>query len=422
MEKQSPNIMYTVNHDLCTGCGVCVGACLNKAISISVNYGNFRPIVNKDICKNSSGCHRCFEACPGVGINLVEKSRELFKEDAILEDEFLGRFLKCYVGYSKDENLRYHAASGGSISQFLIWLLENKIIDGAVVTKFDAAAPLKVKTFIAKTKDDVIAAKSSKYAPTTLAEVLRPLKDAEGNRYVVVGVPCQVEGVRKLLAIDKNLRDKVCGLFSVFCSGSRSFGFTEYVMKERHIDLNRLNYLAYRDNGCLGGLVAKGEGIDYYEDYQRYCHPLRSIFFPRRCILCADHFGELSDISFGDIHVAPYNEDKVGINSVIARTSYWKDMLEAAKQASVLELSEISSEKLLESQKMARVKKNRNIAFCLLLKKFRKKAPDYGTTYGAKLNVNKILDYVQIRFQQFVGRHKLLWRIIPFLKAKVRIH
>ena len=417
-----PNISYTLKNNLCTGCGICQGACPSHAVSIVVHKGEFRPQIDVSRCNNSKGCHRCYDVCPGLGANLLELAKKEFGEDGVIEDKYIGRYLECYTGYSKDEELRYHAASGGCVSQFLIWLLENKKIDGAVVTKFDKSAPLKVRSFIAKSKAEVLLAKSSKYAPVSLFDVVQDVKKDEGSRFVIVGVPCQIEGVRKLLSIDKKFREKVCGLFSIYCSGSRTFNFTEYIMKERKIDLEKLDYLAYRDNGCLGGLVAKGTNIDFYEDYQSYCHPLRSIFIPRRCTLCVDHFGELSDLSFGDIHIAPYSADKIGINSIVARTSKWKKLLENAAADGVLSLDKLSPSILLESQKMAKVKKSRNVSYGLLLKKLGRKVPDYGSTYNARLKIKTILDFLQMRMQQFIGRHNKLWFLIPLLKGKVNIH
>ena len=422
MENQrQPNILYTVNNQVCTGCGVCQGACPAKAISSIVVNGEFRPQVDFDKCNNSKGCHRCIDSCPGVGINLIEYAQNLFDVAGAHKDKFIGFYRNCYVGYSNDYDLRYHSASGGSLSQFLIWLLENDKIDGAVVSKFDKSEPMKVKTIIAKTREDIVSAKGSKYAPTTLGNVLSELKNEKGSRFVVVGVPCQIEGLRKLMSLDKKLSSKVCGLFSVFCSGSRSFYFTEYVMKERNIDLEKIDYLAYRDNGCLGGLVVKGNGVDFYEDYQSYCHPLRSFFIPRRCVLCADHFGELSDVSFGDIHIEPYKNDRIGVNSIVTRNSVWDDLLIQAKRSGALSLGTLNPETLLNSQVMAKVKKKRNIVFCKILKAIGRKAPEYGTDYGVRVNIKSLLDFLQMRFQQFVGQHKKLWWIISLLKAKVSI-
>ena len=422
MRAKFSNIQYTVRNDLCTGCGVCQGACPSKAISVVVKNGEFRPQIESSRCNNAKGCHRCFDSCPGVGINLIDEARKEFSEECVAEDKYMGRYLCCYTGYSNDAELRYHAASGGSLSQFLIWLLENDKIDGAVVTKFDKDSPLKVKTFVARTKEEIISAKSSKYAPTTLDGVIDEIKNESKNRFVIVGVPCQIEGVRKILSTDKRLKSKICGLFSIYCSGTRSFGFTEYVMKERGINLDELDYLAYRDNGCLGGLVAKGPNTDFYEDYQSYCHPLRSIFFPGRCLLCSDHFGELADISFGDIHKEPYSNDKVGVNSIITRSMKWDALLKAAQEQRQISLFPIAHTEILSAQKMAYVKKKRNVAFSMIRKRLGMPAPDFGSTYGMVVGVKTIVDFFQISIQRFIGRHKRLWFIIPFFKAKVNIH
>lgn len=50
-----PNISYTTKHHLCTGCGVCEGACPSKAIKVVVIHGCFQPIINKKLCKNEIG-------------------------------------------------------------------------------------------------------------------------------------------------------------------------------------------------------------------------------------------------------------------------------------------------------------------------------------------------------------------------------
>ena len=71
----------------------------------------------------------------------------------------MGHYLKCFVGHSSDFDIRYHCASGGMVSQFLIFLLEKEYIDGAVVTAFNAQAPLLVNSYIARTREEVLMAK-----------------------------------------------------------------------------------------------------------------------------------------------------------------------------------------------------------------------------------------------------------------------
>lgn len=427
------NINYTLHNRLCLGCGVCESACPSNAISIIISQGRFVPKVDETKCKNDKGCHRCHDACPGLGIDLNRIANEKFADEQTQEDICVGRYLKCFTGHSNDEDIRYHCASGGMVSQFLIFLLEKGYIDGAVVTAFDPNNELLVRSYIAHNREEVLRAKSSKYAPVSLHGMAQAIKQENGTRYVIVGLPCHIEGFRKLEVIDKKLREKIAGYFAIYCSSGRTFYLTEHVFKERGIRKKDLTYFAYRDEGCLGSLVAKqrrnirvtnsNSEISLYkkdevykEKYQSYYHPLRSFFIPRRCLFCIDHYGELADVSFGDIHIEPYIEDKVGVNSLVVRKNKWLDLLKEAKAEGYITLDEITVETLNRSQTMAYKKKTRNGQFINLNKSMGRVVPQYDVDYLKKPTIKTIIDYAQNRCQQFLGRHKSLWWLISMLK------
>ena len=426
MVNKIPNILYTTKNNLCTMCGVCEDACPSSAIKINVDNGVFRPYIDDNKCNNDKGCHRCYDVCPGVGVNLLEFANKQFSNDNINENKYIGCYIECYTGYSNDNDLRFHAASGGLLSQFVVWLLESKKIDGVVVTKFDKESELFVKSFIATTKEEVIQAKSSKYSPVTLNNVIREIKNREG-KFVIVGLPCHIHGFRKYAEKDKSFSDKIFGYFGLYCSGTRNFYLTEYVLKERKLDRDKISYLAYRDEGNLGGLVVEGIGSDkkpyhFYEDYQSYCHPLRSIFTPRRCFLCIDHFAELADISFGDIHTKPYSDDKIGINSIVVRNQKFNELLHEAKQDGVISLEKLPEKILLKSQPVSKLKKERTATYIMLDKMTCRRTPRYDCKLNDTKKLRSIVSYIKNSFFMYVGRHKLLWRFIPYLKAKVNIH
>ena len=433
MEKMTCNISYTLRHDLCTGCGICEGACPHGAITTVVKQGRFLPTIDEKLCRNSKGCHRCMDTCPGVGVDLVKMADEFFMDDGTKTDKWVGRYQKCFTGHSNDEDIRYHCASGGMVSQFLIFLLEKGYIDGAVVTAFDPNNELLVRSYIAHNREEVLLAKSSKYAPVSLHGMAQAIKQENGTRYVIVGLPCHIEGFRKLEVIDKKLREKIAGYFAIYCSSGRTFYLTEHVFKERGIRKKDLTYFAYRDEGCLGSLVAKqrrnirvtnsNSEISLYkkdevykEKFQSYYHPLRSFFIPRRCLFCIDHYGELADVSFGDIHIEPYIEDKVGINSLVVRKKKWLDLLMKAKAEGYITLDEITVETLNRSQTMAYKKKTRNGQFINLNKILGRVVPQYDVDYLKKPTIKTTIDYAQNRCQQFLGRHKSLWWLISILK------
>lgn len=441
--NKTPNIYYTLHNDLCTGCGVCEAACPAAAIRTVVKDGRFLPEIDDNLCKNKKGCHRCYDVCPGIGVDLISLAKENFKDDGVLEDKMAGRYLRCYTGYSTDHEVRYHSASGGMVSQFLIWLLEKNYIDGAIVTRFDKTNPLLVDSFIATSREDIISARSSKYSPVSLHKALTDLTKTDGNKYVVVGLPCHIQGVRKLMAVDKRIKEKVSGLFAIYCSCGRTFYMTEHVFKERGIKQESLNYFQYRDEGCLGKMVAKcplaegdtirvvnsnSESVAYNEEriykehYQSYYHPLRSFFIPRRCLLCIDHYGELGDICFGDIHIKPYSDDKIGVNSLIVRKQSWLDLLEECKKDGAVVLDEVPFQTVSESQSMSFKKKGRNGAFINICRILRKEVPVYDVDYLRNPTRHDWIDYFQNRFQQFLGRHKSLWFVVGKMKSKVNIH
>lgn len=427
------NIKYTLNNRLCLGCGICQSACPSKAISISVSQGCFIPQVDETKCKNDKGCHRCYDVCPGLGVDLRRIAKEQFVDKEIKTDKWVGCYLKCFTGHSNDEDIRYHCASGGMVSQFLIFLLEKRYIDGAVVTAFDPKNELLVCSYIAHNREEVLQAKSSKYAPVSLHGMAQAIKQENGTKYVIVGLPCHIQGFRKLEAIDRKLREKVIGHFAIYCSSGRTFYLTEHVFKERGIRKEDLTYFAYRDEGCLGSLVTKQrrgirvansnsetalykEDEVYKERFQSYYHPLRSFFIPRRCLFCIDHYGELGDVCFGDIHIKPYMDDRIGVNSLVVRKRQWLDLLEEAKSEGFITLDEIPVETLNASQMMAGKKKGRNIRFIALNKHLGKVMPYYDITYPNHIGVKTMINYVQNRAQQFLGKHKNLWWLITLLK------
>lgn len=425
-KNQSPNIFYTVKHNLCTGCGICVGACPVQAIKMQVHRGTFIPQIDVHKCNNEKGCHRCMDSCPGVGIEISKKSQEEFKSPHNLFNKYIGYFINCYTGYSSDYEIRYHSASGGMITQLLIWLLDKKYINGAFVTKFNPNSPLLVESFLATTKEDILNAKSSKYAPVTLEQSIKEIKNKEG-KFVIVGLPCHIHGFRKYESIDTKFKEKIFAYFGIYCSGSRTFYLTEHVLKERKIDIESLTYLSYRDEGCLGGLVAKGinkqthQPYHYYEDYQKYCHPLRSFFVPRRCLLCTDHFAELADISFGDIHVKPFLNDKIGINSFIIRKEKYLKYIYEAGNDGVITFATTSPDILLSSQIAVKQKKHRAATFIKIDKFLGRKIPIYDIQFDDPNIIKSLISYLHNMLQIFIGNHKILWPIIQILKKKTKV-
>lgn len=187
-------INFVVSHKLCTGCGTCVGVCPTRSIRMIIRGGIYLPEINYATCSRELGCSICYDLCPGQSIHLNKVAKECFP--FAYDDLFIGRFLKCYAGYSADGNNRFHAASGGLITQLLVQMFEDNTIDSAVVARMNPADPLIPEVCIASSKEEIECARSSKYCPVALNIIIKEIL-ANRKKYAIVGLPCHIHGFRK---------------------------------------------------------------------------------------------------------------------------------------------------------------------------------------------------------------------------------
>ena len=244
------------------------------------------------------------------------------------------------------------------------------------------------------------------------------MREADG-KFVIVGLPCHLHGFRKIEQTDKKFREHVFAYWGLYCSSGRTFHETEYILKTIGVNKNHIKYFSYRDEGCLGSLVVKHNSNNkelrtYKEPYGSYNNH-RSYFIPRRCHFCIDHSAELSDISFGDIHIKPYSDDSIGVNSVIVRTPQMKEMLMQAAKDGVIVLDELKEEVLVSSQKMAQAKKNKYASLVYWGKKIGLTVPQYDTQERGRIGFLKSMVYLlNLNLQYQVGHHHWLWPVIKY--------
>jgi len=364
-------IESVIKDKLCTGCGTCVSLCPNEALELTLDYekGIYVPELNKERCID---CSVCYEVCPGSGIDFGGLSKEIFGKKP--NNVLIGSYLNCYTGYATDRKIRYNSASGGLVTQLLIFALEAGIIDGALVTRMKTSETLKPEPFIARTKNEIIAASKSKYCPVPANLALSEILEEEG-RFAVVGLPCHIQGVRKAERINKKLRERIVLHLGLFCSHASTFWATELFLQRIGVEKKEIVSLDYRGEGWPGFMkILLKDGTTKMLPLPLYWDFLGQDFLiPRRCLMCSDGLNELADLSFGDAWLPDFSNDNLGTSILIARSSAGKRLLKNAKSAGKIELNEIPPDKVIQSQlnMLYFKKKNVNSRIKLLRQKIR---------------------------------------------------
>ena len=392
------NVQYCTDMKMCTSCGFCYDICPVNAIAIIKKNALFVPHVDKNKCVH---CGLCFDLCAGKGsdlFNLMKTFTNDNNSESFYKDD-IGYYNSSFLSHSNIYNTRFHSASGGTVSQLLISLLEQGMINAAIVTRFKYDFPLEVETIIATTKEEILSARSSKYCPVHMDGILKKMHTFEG-KVAFVGLPCQIQTLRNIENKYIWLREKVLLHIGLYCSGTKDSNALNYLLKSNGFDKKGIIKFAYRDDGCLGYVKAdyksSSKSVPFVEAYKK----LHSFFKPERCVQCIDHFAYLADISIGDIDCEPYNKDTIGTNSLIVRTDFALKILKEAAVSNAIFIQEINVDEIVRSQRVLDYRKKLFSSFRLFNRMFFKKNVKYDYIPYKKITIKGIFWTLSYLYQR----------------------
>jgi len=366
------NVKLISNNRLCIGCGICVDLCPQNAISLyrNDNIGNYDIFVNNEKCKK---CNLCLNLCPSLSIDLRKKN------PSKNYNYFIGNYTDCYIGNSLNDKIWKYSASGGLVTELLISLLEEKIIDGAVVSKFNAKNPLEPKAIIAKTKREILSSSGSIYCPVSFNNTIKTIIENKG-KYAFVGLPCHIQAINKAQNILPILKKRILYLFGLFCSKTPTFKATEYLLHKLAIPKLEVKKITYRRRGHPGKLeiIKKDNNKINIRLKSRlyYGHNFDKYFYSIRCWICPDKTAELADISFGDNwdSLSRLSNPKA-TSMIISRSKKGSSLLKKLEKQKKISIKKIKEEDVLKSQNLHYKKKTGPKLY--LLKIIKRKIPNF---------------------------------------------
>jgi coenzyme F420 hydrogenase subunit beta len=333
---------------LCIGCGACASLCPVNALGLKLHdkVGAYIPELYERECIE---CSICYRICPAI--SFIKEG--IKKKTAQYTNMLIGNYINCYVGYADDYKIRYNASSGGIVTQLLMYALESRIIDGALVTRMKKDDPLKPEPFIARTKEELMEATGSKYCPVPIGLPLSYILQTEQNeKFAVVGLPCQIRAIKNAERIHRKLQEKIVLHIGLFCDHVPNFLATKIFLQRLGIREEDINELKYRGGGWPGFMkISLKTGKTYKVAEPLYWRFLGLDFFiPRGCLLCNDALNELADISVGDAWLPEFSSDKLGTSIIIVRDLTGKNIVENAEKLGKIKIIDISYKKVIQSQ------------------------------------------------------------------------
>jgi coenzyme F420 hydrogenase subunit beta len=340
--KSFKNLISEVqDRNICGACGGCVSFCsAHELKAIEMGEDGKPQYINEDNCLK---CGICYFICPQISIFDDEvKEKHLWKPP-------IGNFQRITIARSTNDDIRKLATDGGVVTSLLLYMLEHKIIDGAIVSK--KTTPFSRETLIATTKEDLLAAAGSRFAELSHVEELgkyttysptisglKGLRNIDLARIAVVGTPCQIHTIRKMQVLGVLPSHVVKFTIGLFCM--ENFSFDELARQkledEMNLKLDDIKKMNIKEDLIID--LKNGERVHIpFDDIDKLMRPA--------CLVCTDFANDFADVSVGGLG-APE-----GYTTTVIRTDIGLKRYEEAVETGFLEEPEARSSKDIQIEK-----------------------------------------------------------------------
>lgn len=322
---------------LCTHCGTCVG--LAPAV-LDMRTTPQGPLPFARTADPMDLPSVVFDACPGKGLDYPALCASVFGQQP--QNWMIGCYRSVAIGYARQSEVRRNAASGGVITQTLLYLLEQGLVEGAVVVRQGQPRPWQAEAVIARSAEEIKAASQSVYVPVPVNTLLPQIERFAG-RLAYVGLPDQVASLRYLQQLGHPGAQKVTYVLGPYVGTSTYFAAIESYLRSNGIhDLREVTSLRYREGewpGYLQITTRSGRVLRAEKFYYNYLIPF---YITRSSLFSVDFTNELADVSVGDAWHPQYEAKGGGFSVVVARSAQGEALLQAMQQSGLLDLQPIT--------------------------------------------------------------------------------
>ena len=285
-------------YNTCGKCGGCVSFCSADNLgALKVGQDGMPCFADEEKCLR---CGICCMICPNIHDLDVELKKKTNWEPPI------GPMKDLTSAQTANPLITERCTDGGVVTSLLIYLLDNHMIDAALVSRSDG--PFHRAPLLATTGEEIISAAGSHYDESFhVAELgsqystyspamyeLRRLRERFIDRVAVVGTPCQIHTIRKMQVLGVVPSEVIKYTLGLFCMENFSFNDLqlEHLGRKHGFDVTQITKVNVKEDFFV-----------YLEDGRVIHIPFEDIDFIARpaCLVCPDFSAEYSDISFGGL-------------------------------------------------------------------------------------------------------------------------
>jgi len=311
----------------CIGCASCLTICPTDVF----DYADEQPVDSRtEACVY---CVLCAEVCPVLRPVDKDLPRMLhFREPAL--DEGYGTYSYAMYTRATDPEVLGRGQDGGLVSTLMIHGLETGALGGAILGDVLPDNNQIGTHTLAMTRPEVLACAASRYtySPNTLA--LQEAMRRDVKPLAVVGVPCQVDGVRLQqnssirLEMANWYRENISLVVGLFCS--EAFTHESIIKLGEMVDVAPERIENINIKGKVVIRLDDGEVLNAsLKQYRDFARPA--------CLYCLDYGAENADLATGGIGLD-------GWTYTLVRTEAGHRALQAAVDDGCLETRPLADE------------------------------------------------------------------------------
>ena len=386
-----------VVQNICTGCGACVALDANgSAQMLDTKNGPIPEFTDQTKLADYTNA-----VCPGLGVNYPELYTQHYGHHP--ESWLAGQFEKVRTGFAGEPGVRMAGASGGVITQTLIYLLESGKVDGVILAKQGVPTPEKARAVIATTREEIMACTQSVYIPVSMLDILKDLKP--DKTYAITCLPEQSAALRVMQQHGFEPANQIKFVLGPYTGTALYPAAIRCFLRSKRVKdddvITSLNWRAGEWPGYLEIKTASGKVIQTPKVYYNFLIPF---FVTQTSLQSMDFANEFADLAVGDAWSPLFEKQGGGHSIVVTRNGEMESIISEMCESGLLKLDEEDPLKASDMHgHMLDFKKRGGWLRNQWRRKTGRNAPDYGYC-PAKIPFSRIMVEIVISALFAVGK------------------